>query len=84
MYTHIGYKKKIELNYDVSLFIKRIIAEHAHMKIFSNFKDMEIIKYRNRFVDKEAFEREKDIFKDFHDNYKNIEKSYLSGYKRKE
>ena len=84
MYTHIGYKKKIELNYDVSLFIKRIIAEHAHMKIFSNFKDMEIIKYRNRFVDKEAFEREKNIFKDFHDNYKNIEKSYLSGYKRKE
>lgn len=81
IYTHIGYKKKIKPNYDLSLAIKRMIVEHAHMKIFSNFEDMEIIKYRKRCIDKEAFEREKTVFKNFHENYKNIEKSYLNVYK---
>lgn len=78
MYTHIGYKKKIKLDYDLSLTIKRMIVEHAHMKIFSNFEDMEIIKYRKRYVDKKTFEKEKNVFKKFHENYKNIEKGYLS------
>lgn len=79
IYTRIGYKKKIVANYELSVLIKKLIIEHAHRKIFSKFEDIDVMKQRKRVVNKEEFEKEKMIFKEFHENYKNIEKSYLRG-----
>lgn len=78
IYTRIGYKKRIIANYELSILIKKIIIDHAYRKIFSNFDDTEIVRQRKRYVDKSIFEKEKAVYKDFHNYYKNVEKGYLT------
>lgn len=77
IYTHIGYKKKIEANYELSILIKKLIIEHAHRRIFSNFEDSEVVQQRKRYVDRQQCEKEKLVYEEFHKNYKEIEKDYL-------
>lgn len=78
IYTHIGYKKKIQANYELSMLIKKLIIEHAHRRIFSNFEDSDVVQQRKRCVDRQRCEKEKLEYKEFHKNYKEIEKEYLS------
>ena len=78
IYTKVGEKDiQFELNYELSMKIKTIIVEHAHRRIFSMDKERWITKVRKRYVNLDEFQREKQMIKNWHNNYKNIESEYL-------
>lgn len=80
LYTQIGaiYNKNTNLDYQTSLLFKRIIIEHAHRKIISSYEDNEVTFIRKRHVDREMFNYEKNIWKDFQESYLNTESKYIN------
>lgn len=78
IYTKVGEENiNFKLDYQLSMLIKRIIVEHASRRIFSKDKEKWIIKSRKRYVNKSEFEREKEMLKNWHKNYIDIESEYL-------
>ena len=78
IYTKVGEKDiQFELNYELSMKIKTIIVEHTHRRIFSMDKERWITKVRKRYVNLDEFQREKQMIKNWNNNYKNIESEYL-------
>lgn len=78
IYTKVGEKNiNFRPDYQLSMLIKRIIVEHASRRIFSKDKEKWIIKSRKRHVNKSEFEREKEMLKNWHKNYIDMESEYL-------
>lgn len=79
LFTQIGtiYNKNTNLNYEASLRFKKLIIEHAHRKIISSYQDKEITFIRERYVDRNMFNYEKNIWKNFQESYINIESKYI-------
>lgn len=79
LFTEIGVKSapRINLNYQMSLLLKKIIVEHSYRKIISNFKDEEVIKMKPRIVSETEFKIEKQMWVDFQKNYLEKEADYI-------
>lgn len=79
LYTQIGVKVRPRLQIDLktSLILKKLIIEHSHRKIISNFKDTEIEKIKPRYVDLEEFRREKEMWENFQKDYLEKESEYI-------
>lgn len=79
LYTQVGVKVKprIKVDYKKSLFLKKIIIEHAHRIIISNIQDEEVAKCRRRVISEQEFKREKKMWKDFQENYLVEESKYI-------
>lgn len=79
LYTQIEAKIKSRwiLDYKTSMLLKKMIVEHSHRKIISNFKDPEIEKIKPRYVNLEEFLREKEIWKNFQKDYLEKEAEYI-------
>ena len=79
IYTQIGKKVKsrINVNYNTSLFLKKIIIEHAFRKVISCFEDEEVLKIRKRKVNKEIFQNELEMWEDFEKNYLEKEINFI-------
>lgn len=78
IYTKVGERNiNFRPDYQLSMIIKRIIVEHASRRIFSKDKEKWIIKSRKRHVNKSEFEREKEMLKNWHKNYIDMESEYL-------
>lgn len=70
IYTQVGSGKKVQFNEEFSIFIKKIIVEHAYRHIYNSNDDDEIKKIRKREVDKEKFDKEKKIEEVYIESYK--------------
>ena len=70
IYTQVGYGKKVQFNEEFSIFIKKIIVEHAYRHIYSCNDDDQIKKIRKREVDKAKFDKEKKIESTYIESYK--------------
>lgn len=79
LYTEVGVKVKprCQLDLKTSLMLKKMIIEHSHRNIISNFKDEEIEKIKPRFVSEEEFKKEKKMWEDFQKNYLEKEIDYI-------
>lgn len=79
LFTQIGIKdnKNINFDYGTSLRFKRIIIEHAHRKIISSYEDKEVTFIRKRYVNREMFNYEKNIWKEFQESYISTESKYI-------
>lgn len=80
LYTQIGttYNKNTNLDYETSLRLKKIIIEHAHRKIISSYEDQEVTFIRKRYVNRDMFNYEKNIWKNFQESYLNTESKYIN------
>lgn len=78
-YTEIGTKfnQNTNLDYVMSLFFKRIIIEHAHRKVISSFEDKEVTFIRSRYVNRDMFNNEKTMWKNFQATYLKEESKYI-------
>ena len=75
IYTKIGKKNlktKMQFNEKTSIFIKRIIAEHAYRYIYSKEKIKYMRLIRPRIEDLEKFNLEKKAWEDWHKNQSNV------------
>ena len=61
----------------MSLILKKIIIEHSHRIVISNFKDDYVEKIRTRFVNKDEYLREKKMWEDFQKDYLEKEAEYI-------
>lgn len=79
LFTEIGTKLKprITVDYEMSLFFKKIIIEHSHRKVISNFKDNEVINIKSRIINEVEFKRERKMWEDFQKNYLEKEIDYI-------
>lgn len=79
IYTKVGEKNiDFKPNYEMSITIKNIIIEHAYRRIFSVEKEKWITKKRKRIVDKDIFEKDREMFNNWHRIYKEYEVKYLA------
>lgn len=79
IYTQIGtrVKPRLKADYKMSLLLKKMIVEHSHRIIISNFKDMDVEKFKTRYVDEKEFKREKKMWEDFQKNYIEKESEFI-------
>lgn len=79
LYTQIGTKVKPRWNvgYKKSLLFRKMIIEHSHRKIISNFADKDVVKIKKRYVSESEYKREKKMWKDFQKNYLEEEIDYI-------
>mgnify|MGYP004464070521 CR=1 FL=1 len=79
LFTQIGVKSapRINLDYHMSLLLKKIIVEHSYRKVISNFKDEDVIKIKPRIVSETEFRIEKQMWPDFQKNYLEKEAGYI-------
>lgn len=77
--TQMGCRPPIKgfrFDKDLTVFIRKIIAENAYRMIFSSEPDSEIIKLSPRKVDAKLFKQEKDMWNEWHDKNLLMEKEF--------
>ena len=75
MITEIGagsYPRRVPSRYHARLF-RRMIAEHAHRRIYSLAEDLKIPKLRPRVVDAVAFQNEKALWETWYEDQSRAE-----------
>jgi hypothetical protein len=79
MFVQIGDKPilKGRLNEPLTKQLRKLIAEHAHRMIFSNYFDADVNLLRPRIVDDQAVNKEKQQLAAWHDKNKNLEIEHL-------
>ena len=77
MFTEIGassYSRKVPSRYYARLY-RRMIAEHAHRKIYSLGKDEKIPQLKPRVVDAKAFQNERFLWEAWYEDQSRAEQS---------
>ena len=71
LYTQVGYKHPPRISFDVetSVFLKKIIAEHAFMFVYASEQDKDIPVFRPRIVDLAEYNRVANEFEQWYDMY---------------
>ena len=79
LYTQVGRRVEPRWNvdYKMSLILKKIIIEHSYRIVISNFKDDYVETIRTRFVNKDEYLREKKMWEDFQKDYLEKEAEYI-------
>jgi len=79
IYTQIGMnvKSRWQVDYKMSMLFKKMIIEHSHRMIISNFKDKDVEKIKTRYVDETEFKREIKMWEDFQKNYLERESEFI-------
>lgn len=71
LYTQVGYKHPPRISFDVetSVFLKKIIAEHAFMFVYASEQDEDIPVFHPRTVDLAEYNRVANEFEQWYDMY---------------
>lgn len=79
LYTQVGIKCKprMKLTYEMSMIFKKIIIENSFRCVISNYKDEDVPKIKPRYVSLGEFLREKEMWKNFQNDYLEKESEYI-------
>lgn len=76
MFTEIGansHPRRVPSRYHARLF-RKIIAQHAHRRIYSSTVDEKILQLKPRLVDAKAFQIERALWKDYYEDQSRAER----------